>query len=334
MLQTYNIKNLVIAMPGSGKTYYTRKMNRDLPRNVRPVIDFDYSGPRVSGAEMPPDMLAAQTQLINSFTNIPCVHTVMCHPDAVDWDVLNRDKYRIVFVLTNDIDTLQRLVDRVNKRDGRCTFVEDYSKFAETWWKRNIRLANELVAKGFKVSILEMAGNQNLCDVYDHAKFDEGGYLMAVGQHAFFPPDADCTDVRDYTSSRDNNHKRLVSFLMNELAKAIVFRGTIHDADKGERKHDCSYHHTTARHHFNHSGAHVAKVNLVDLVENMCDTIATSVEKGFWDPPKQSGEWYESVIRTTMDRLQSLIGGSEKHECHWSSESKFYPTVNCISEDK
>lgn len=327
MTNVYDVKNLVIAMPASGKSHYTRTINQQLPRHLRPVIDFDYSGPRFDKDETLMSMLEAQTNLINSFAELPHVHTIFVHPDAVLWENINKDKFNITFALPANATALQNIVERCRMRDGEVQFVRDYEKLALDWWMDNIRRAGKLTAMGFRVSVIELRGRAHFDDIYRHDDFHPGGRLLNFA-HEFRTPFTWSTQVKDYAMSRDANHRRLVQHLMCQLADAIIYRSALHDADKGDRHLDYSQHHAAARHHFNHNDNVNTLPNIIDLIENICDVVATSAERGQWQPPQQNAEFYEAMVARTMNDLIDLI--DDGHKCEWDIPCAV--TTNCIDE--
>lgn len=146
---------LILAMPGTGKTTIVKAVNRGLFPQERIAVDFDYTAPRCSiNSKNAYALRHHQTCVINIYANMG-VKLITTFPDAIIFDMLDRDKIQVLWILPEDDPSY--LVERCQKRSimngGLLTpFDTEYDKnrllFAHQWWEiynKNTRIDDMLI---------------------------------------------------------------------------------------------------------------------------------------------------------------------------------------------
>lgn len=159
---------LIFAMPGSGKTSLVKLINGFYSLSDRPVIDYDYRGPR----RMSSEVAYCQSLLLNAWAK-QCVKAIFTFPQFLDIEALDRNLFKVIFALPVDAQVLAKRVvarhnasDRLEKCDhGGSSFVDDYISHCTQYLKDWRRIAKKFIDAGFDVEFRDMLEHQYLSDV-------------------------------------------------------------------------------------------------------------------------------------------------------------------------
>lgn len=136
---------LVISLPGTGKTTAAKILNFAEKEFDRPAIDFDYRGTRFK-YDTASDVRVAQAKLFNSFASHN-VRVIFTHWNAVRFDSLNINKFKVLFVFPTSEKINQILTDIRNRDSQDSMFYEQCVANYYQWVSEAARCYDKVVRR-------------------------------------------------------------------------------------------------------------------------------------------------------------------------------------------